>query len=120
MLTTRLQNRAMLLVLAVLVAMAITDIASAATLEWTLPTERENGEALAPAAIDAVKIYRGTAIIATLPGTATTYGVPSCSADSYTATATASGLESAHSASAEVAIDRIGCRPKPPGGVKFR
>lgn len=86
----------------------------AATLSWELPTTRENGEALSPSQITAVKIYRNGGIIATLSGSATSYTVSSCTGGTYTAAVTASGLDSAQSNSADVAIDAVGCRPKPP------
>src|SRR5690606_11057485 len=86
------------------IAVAVSSVSSAATLNWTLPTTRGNGEALAAADIEAIRVYRAGAIIVTLPGTATAYPVPSCKPDAYAVTALASGLESAPSNTAEVAI----------------
>lgn len=94
--------------------------ATAATLEWQLPTESANGEPLAPADITAVTVYRDGEPLAGLAGTATTHEVPSCKADTYTVTATAYGLQSDHSNPVEVAIDQVGCRPKPPAGAAVR
>jgi hypothetical protein len=105
-----------LLLLAVL-AGGIEVASAAATLSWTLPTTRENGEALAMADISAVRVYRAGSVVATLGGSVTSYDVSSCTPGIYAVTAVANGLESAQSNSAEVAIDQVGCRPKPPAGV---
>lgn len=101
--------------LAVLVGFASTGWS--ATLTWDLPTTRENGEALAASQISAIKIYRNSGLIATLPGSATSYAVSSCTGGSYTATAVA-GFESKPSGPVEVAVDEVGCRPKSPAGLK--
>lgn len=100
------------LMLAVLVGFAATGWS--ATLHWELPSTRENGESLPASQITAVKIFRNGGIIATLPGTAVSYEVSSCTGGAYTATVTASGLDSVQSNTVDVAIDNVGCRPKPP------
>lgn len=99
---------------AMIFLLLFSSLSLAATLSWELPTTRENGESLSSSQISAVKIYRNGGIIATLPGSATTYEVSSCTGGSYTATVTASGLDSSQSNSVDVAIDSVGCRPKPP------
>lgn len=73
-------------------SLAFASLATADTLIWVLPTEYTGtGGPLAPEDIKNIKVYRsGTqASIATLPGTATSYGVPSCTAATYTVTAIA-------------------------------
>src|SRR5699024_10455917 len=99
---------------------SFTAAAVAATLEWQLPTETENGEPLAPGDITNVTVFRGGESLADLPGTATTYDVPSCRPETYTVTASAYGLQSNHSNAVQVAVDQVGCRPKPPVGVAIR
>lgn len=86
-------------------------------LEWTLPSETVNGEPLAPDEITAVTVYRAGEPLAGLPGTATTFDIPSCRAAVYTVTATAGEFESAHSNEAGVVPLEHKCRPKPPSVV---
>jgi hypothetical protein len=117
--TTRICEILLSLLLVSLLVMAVME-AGAATLEWQLPTETENGEPLAPADITAVTVYRNGQPLAGLPGTASSHDVPSCRPDMYTVTATAYGLQSQPSNSVRVEIDQVGCRPKSPAGAAVR
>lgn len=115
--------RAVLISFAFVLPMAaVVQTAQAATLSWELPTTYSDDAAtpLPPSEIASIKVYRqGNAMpVATLPGNATTYVVPSCQRVIYVVTATATnGFESDASNPGEVIPLRSKCAPKSPTGL---
>lgn len=102
---------------------AFVQTAHGATLSGDLPTTRANGEPMAVSEIANVKIYRAdrpepVATITQFSGGKFSHTVPSCTAATYTATATDTGnLESEHSPSVEQIPLAVNCAPKAPAGL---
>jgi hypothetical protein len=91
----------------------------AATLNLTLPTERENGDLLAPHEIQYITYYRNGVEYVQGDGSPVLVA-DTCSTDiMWTATATADNLESVHTPSIIQPRDEVGCAPKPPAGLSF-